>query len=218
MNMAFFIRGVFIVAIVLSFNACQKEKKEVIAASENLEFPDQEGWNSSVTTSKNGLVSAIIHYGHMQQFKKRKVIELADGIKVDFFDEKGKPTSNLISETGRINEATNDIEALGNVVVMSDTGITLKTQYLKWDNNIEKIVSNEFVTIITAEQDTFFGKGFESDQNLNNWRILDFSGRASRGFNLNLQLKKKSVSGDSVPQDVTKELPDTSFNKGSAGS
>jgi LPS export ABC transporter protein LptC len=204
---------VAIVSIFLIFSNCRKKHESEIANSENLDFPDQEGWNSVVTTTKNGLVSAIIHYGRMQQFKKKKVVELFEGIKVDFFDENGKPTSNLISETGKINEVTNDIEASGNVVVVSDTGITLRTKYLKWDNNIEKIISNEFVTIITADQDTFFGKGFESDQNLNNWRILDFSGKASRGFDLNFQLKKKSSAGDSVTGKITNETPDSLLNK-----
>jgi LPS export ABC transporter protein LptC len=204
---------VAILSIFLIFSNCRKKQESAIANSEDLEFPDQEGWNSVVTTTKNGLVSAIIHYGRMQQFKKKKVVELFEGIKVDFFDEKGKPTSNLVSETGKINEVTNDIEASGNVVVVSDTGITLRTKYLKWDNNIEKIISNEFVTIITADQDTFFGKGFESDQNLNNWRILDFSGKASRGFDLNFQLKKKSSAGDSVTGKITNETPDSLLNK-----
>ncbi|MCI0493624.1 LPS export ABC transporter periplasmic protein LptC [candidate division KSB1 bacterium] len=204
---------VAILSIFLILSNCRKKHESASANSEDLEFPDQEGWNSVVTTTKNGLVSAIIHYGRMQQFKKKKVVELFEGIKVDFFDEKGKPTSNLISETGKINEVTNDIEASGNVVVVSDTGITLRTKYLKWDNNIEKIISNEFVTIITADQDTFFGKGFESDQNLNNWRILDFSGKASRGFDLNFQLKKKSSAGDSVTGKITNETPDSLLNK-----
>lgn len=196
-------------SLFLVFCSCQKKGEDDVANSDNLEFPDQEGWNSVVTTTKNGLINASIHYGHMQQYKKRKVVELFKGISVDFYDEKGKHTSNLVSEKGKINEVTNDIEAFGNVVVVSDTGISLKTEHLKWDNNIEKIVSNEFVTIITADQDTFYGKGFESDQNLNNWRILDFSGKASRGFDLNLQLKPKPVASDSVQSDTTITESDT---------
>jgi len=132
---------------------------------------------------------------------------------IDFFDTEGEHNSKLTSVNGRLNEATNDIEAFGNVVVISDTGITLQTERLRWDNNIEKIISNEFVTIITADQDTFFGKGFESDQNLNNWRILDFSGKTSRGFDLNFQLKKESAAGDSVTGNTTNGTPDSLLNK-----
>jgi LPS export ABC transporter protein LptC len=174
---------------------CQKKQENTVATFE--EFPDQEGWTSTVTTTKNGIVGATIQYGHMQQFKKKKVIDFDNGIVIDFFDADGEHTSKLTSANGRLNEATNDIEAFGNVAVISDTGITLQTERLRWDNNIEKIVSNDSVTIITAEQDTFYGKGFESDQNLQNWRIISFSGKSSRGLNLNYDINKKKQAGDS---------------------
>ncbi|MDZ7319669.1 MAG: LPS export ABC transporter periplasmic protein LptC, partial [candidate division KSB1 bacterium] len=166
--------------------------------SNTAEYPDQEGWNSTVSSSRNGVVNATIHYGHMQQFKKKKVVEFEQGVQVDFFNEKGLHTSKLTADSGRLNEATNDIEAFGNVTVISDTGITLTTERLRWDNNIEKIVSNDFVTIVTAEQDTFYGQGFESDQNLQNWRIISFSGKASRGLPLNYNLERKKRSSDSA--------------------
>lgn len=186
----------FALAGFLIFAGCQKKQENTVANFE--EFPDQEGWSSTVTTTKNGIVGAIIQYGHMQQFKKKKVIEFDNGIVIDFFDAEGEHTSKLTSVNGRLNEATNDIEAFGNVAVISDTGITLQTERLRWDNNIEKIVSNDFVTIITAEQDTFYGKGFESDQNLQNWRIISFSGKSSRGLNLNYEINKKKQTGDST--------------------
>ncbi len=183
---------------LLLISNCQKKNEEAAAEIEELEYADQEGWNSKVISSKNGVIGATINYGHMQRFKKRKIVELDGGIIVDFYNEKGIHTSNLISERGRLDEATNNIEAFGNVVVVSDTGITLKTERLRWDNSIEKIVSNDFVTIITADQDTFFGNGFESDQNLENWHIISFSGKTSRGLDLNFQLEKRKGKSDSI--------------------
>jgi len=183
---------------IIILGSCQKKQENIVADMEQTEYPDQEGWNSAVTSSKNGIVGAVVQYGHMQRFKKRKVVNLDDGIVVDFFNEMGDHTSQLTSEKGRIDEATNNIEAFGNVVVVSDTGITLKTEKLRWDNSIEKIVSNNFVKIITADQDTFYGNGFESDQNLENWHITSFSGKSSRGFDLDFQLDQKKQAGDSV--------------------
>lgn len=182
----------------LIISGCQKKNEETVANIEEIEYPDQEGWNSTVTSSKNGIVGAIIEYGHMQRFKKRKIVEFDSGIVVDFYDEQGVHASNLTSKKGRLDEATNNIEAFGNVVVVSDTGITLKTERLRWDNSIEKIVSNDYVTIVTAEQDTFYGNGFESDQNLENWHITGFSGKASKGLDLNFQFSKKKQKSDSA--------------------
>jgi len=199
--------GLFVIS------SCQKKQDTVVADMEQTEYPDQEGWNSTVTSSKNGIVGAIIKYGHMQRFKKRKVVDFDKGIVVDFFDEQGVHTSNLISERGRLDEATNNIEAFGKVVVVSDTGITLMTERLRWDNSIEKIVSNNFVTIITVDQDTFYGNGFESDQNLENWHITSFSGKASRGLNLDFQFSKKKTSDLSSTKLESDTLKDSTAVK-----
>jgi LPS export ABC transporter protein LptC len=199
--------------VLFVISSCQKKQDTVVADMEQTEYPDQEGWNSTVTSSKNGIVGAIIKYGHMQRFKKRKVVDFDKGIVVDFFDEQGVHTSNLISERGRLDEATNNIEAFGKVVVVSDTGITLMTERLRWDNSIEKIVSNNFVTIITVDQDTFYGNGFESDQNLENWHITSFSGKASRGLNLDFQFSKKKTSDLSSTKLESDTLKDSTAVK-----
>lgn len=182
----------------LILGSCHKKEDNFVVNMEQTEYPDQEGWNSTVISSKNGIVDAIIKYGHMRRFEKRKVVDFDSGIVVDFYNEKGVHTSNLVSEKGKLDEATKNIDAFGNVVVVSDTGITLKTQRLRWDNSIEKIISNNFVTIVTAEKDTFYGNGFESDQNLENWHITGFSGKASKGLDLNIQFNKRKTKSDST--------------------
>ena len=192
---------IMLIASLIGFlilGSCHKKEDNFVVNMEQTEYPDQEGWNSTVISSKNGIVDAIIKYGHMQRFEKRKVVDFDSGIVVDFYNEKGVHTSNLVSEKGKLDEATKNIDAFGNVVVVSDTGITLKTQRLRWDNSIEKIISNNFVTIVTAEKDTFYGNGFESDQNLENWHITGFSGKASKGLDLNIQFNKRKTKSDST--------------------
>jgi LPS export ABC transporter protein LptC len=210
MNKNILILLIIILPGFIILDSCQKKQDNIVADMEQTEYPDQQGWNSTVTSSKKGIVGAIIKYGHMQRFKKQKVVEFDSGIVVDFYDEQGSHTSNLTSNKGRLDEATNNIEAFGNVVVVSDTGITLKTERLKWDNSIEKIISNNFITIVTAEKDTFYGNGFESDQNLENWHITGFSGKASKGLDLDFQFKKKKQQTDSVSTiTVADTLKDT---------
>ncbi|MFZ5518553.1 MAG: LPS export ABC transporter periplasmic protein LptC [Candidatus Zhuqueibacterota bacterium] len=182
---------------------CDSRDTGAVANFEELIFPDQEGWNSTVTSTQNGVVTAVIHYGHMQRFEKKKIVEFDQNVVVDFFNEKGAHTSKLTSEKGRLDEATNNIEAFGNVYVVSDTGITLTTERIWWDNRLAKIVSDEFVTITTAENDTINGTGFESDQNLENWVITEGRGRLSRGLDLEIELKNKKHSPDSLVADST---------------
>jgi LPS export ABC transporter protein LptC len=197
-----FTKNIFIITIILSLSiclvTCQKSQESSVAKTGETEYPDQEGWNSTMTSTKDGVLTAVIRYGHMQRFKNRKVVEFDDGIEIDFYDEKGNHTSKLTSDKGKMNEGTNDIEAIKNVVVVSDSGINLKTEQIWWDNSVEKVVTDKFVMITTNKNDTLYGYGFESDQHLDNWSIRKVSGKAGRALDLGTEFKQKEVVVDTV--------------------
>lgn len=150
----------------------------------NYEGPDQEGWNSRITVTSNGRTSAIVQYAHMEKFSKQHETKFDGGLVVDFYNTAGQHTSNLVSERGVLYEGTNDVEASGKVVVKSDSGMTVWTSRLRWENTRQKIVSNDFVTIATAENDTLHGHGFISDQNLKVWSIRRPSGVSQKKVDL----------------------------------
>ncbi|MCI0694928.1 LPS export ABC transporter periplasmic protein LptC [candidate division KSB1 bacterium] len=154
---------------------CRSQEQEAVAPP-NYDGPDQEGWNSRITVTSNGRVAAVLQYSHMEKYSKRREVKFDGGIVVDFYNTEGRHTSNLVAARGLLHEETNDVEALGNVVAVSDSGVTLLTERLRWDNARQKIVSNVFVTIVRADNDTLYGHGFQSDQNLKNWSILKPSG------------------------------------------
>ena len=184
-----------------SSSTCQKNDESGTAKTTETEYPDQEGWNSTMTSTKEGILSAVIQYGHMKRFKKSKVVEFDGGIKIDFYDENGNHTSQLTSVRGKLNEGTNDIEAMENVVVVSDSGINLKTEQIWWDNSVEKVVTDKYVTITTNKNDTLYGFGFESDQYLDNWSIRKVSGKAGRGLDLGTEFSEKNETTDSMSVD-----------------
>ncbi len=72
------------------------------------------------------------------------------------------------------------MRALHNVIVESDSGITLFTDTLSWDHDAELIYTDDSVMITTKQNDTLYGVGFESDLLMNSWRILNPSGVTSR--------------------------------------
>lgn len=157
--------------LVMLIVACKSDNQQAINPAPG-EVPDQEGWNSKITATINGRVSAVIQYGHMQRYSELRVAQFDGGVEVDFYNAEGRHTSNVKSLRGALYEASNDVEALENVVVVSDSGLTLRTEKLRWDQQRQEIRTNDFVTITTAERDTLYGHGFESDQSLRNWSIL----------------------------------------------
>ena len=91
--------------------------------------------------------------------------------------------SSLLADTAKINENNNNFNAIGNVVVTSDSGLTLKTKTLIWDHQYKLVISNDSVEFTTKEQDTLYGVGFESDMDLSHWKILKPTGVTNRIIN-----------------------------------
>ena len=107
---------------------------------------------------------------------------LVGNVEIDFFDDIGKHTSMLYSDSAKINEKNNNLSATGNVYVISNSGYTLRTQSIIWDNNYQIIVAQDSVMFTTSDGDTLYGIGFESDSDLEEWRIFKPFGIARDGI------------------------------------
>jgi LPS export ABC transporter protein LptC len=164
------------VSLMLLFAGCEEKiKPSVLDNLSNAVLPTQESWNSTVTFFDSGTVRAVLKAGHISVYENSKQTLLDGGVHLDFFDEYGRHSSVLTSESGKADESTNNLEAIGNVVVTSDSGVVVRTQHMYWDNKRQKIYSDDFVRI-TSPKETLQGAGFESDQNLHNYRIFKVSG------------------------------------------
>lgn len=140
-------------------------------------MPDQESWNSTVTFSDSGRVSAILTAAHISRYDARRETMLDSGLVVDFYTKKVEHGSRLTARQGRVNDATKDLEAFGNVVFRSDSGTVVTTDYLFWDNARKKVRSDKFVRVVSPKEQ-LEGYGFEADQNLKNYVIFRVSGQA----------------------------------------
>jgi len=186
-------------AVLLFSLGCQRDKPTDTGPQGIKEdFPDQEGWNSTIRSTNKGQVDALIKYGHMARYSKKKMVHFDEGVKVDFFDTEGTHTSTLTAKSGNLNEQNNDVEAQGNVVVVSDSGVTLFTEHLFWNQKTEKIVSEVDVMITTDNGDTLYGTGFESDPELANWKITELHGIAHSSMDLSTERWEKSHKDSSI--------------------
>ena len=138
--------------------------------------PDAESWNATITLTNEGVKRATIRAGHLENYDERQYILLDQNIDADFFNSEEVYTTNLKSKVAEIEENRDYMIAIGNVVVVSDSGVTLFTDTLSWDNVREKVYTDNRVIFITEEKDTLYGIGFESDVALDNWKILKPTG------------------------------------------
>ncbi|MBN1780258.1 LPS export ABC transporter periplasmic protein LptC [bacterium] len=186
--------------IFLIWTACQREETVRHHAGPDpaevkSDVPDREGWDAMIRISTGGKLQAVIRYGHMVYYERKKTNFFDQGVQIDMFDKKGSHTTKLTADRGEYNESTQDIRVLDHVVVVSDTGLTLYTPVLKWDQALEKIISDTSVMITSVERDTVYGTSFESNADLTHYIIKNPKGSREEGVNLEVLGQKSESSG-----------------------
>ncbi len=171
-----------------SQNSPSQSNTETIAPSQSV--PDQETWASTIIITRDGHKVAKVWAGYIAYFKDKEQTFLKDSIHVDFYDAEGNHNSVLTAREGIVYNTTNNLEARGNVVVVSDSGVVLQTEVLRWDNKKSKIISDEPVVFTTAT-DTIVGDAFISDPDLKNYEIRNPRGYSRR----TIPLKKPLPEG-----------------------
>lgn len=205
------------IAIVLAFasGGCVRKKAGPASSAPQAqigEYPSQESWNSNLIMTRAGRRQAVIQYGHMTQYDSRKMAYFDGGVQVDFYNVDGVHTSKLNSERGEYNQLTEEVRGIGRVTVVSDTGITLATPFMKWDPRIEKIVSDSAVMVATQKRDTLYGKGFESTSDLSHWVIKHPSGITDK--HVDFGKMESEFSSPAGPDSIQGMKQDSAVDRG----
>ncbi|MEC9050041.1 MAG: LPS export ABC transporter periplasmic protein LptC [Candidatus Neomarinimicrobiota bacterium] len=168
----------FLFILLILVSSCAREPISEMPSRDGM--PDQESWGVTIVLTSQGLIRANVRSGHLEKYNEKEFVLLDSSVMVDFFNEKEQHTSVLTSNTAEVDQASNDMKAMGNVVAVSDSGITLYSETLTWNSKDEKLHTKDNIMITTLEKDTLYGVGFESDSDLKNWKILSPSGVTGR--------------------------------------
>ncbi len=168
--------GLAVILVAAMVAGCEEKLKPSLVPVQN-EIPSQESWRSRVLFSDSSRVKAILWAGHIAVYTAGRYTLLSDSIHVDFYNDAGQHTSTLTARRGKVNDAPRDFEAYEHVVVVSDSGTTLKTEQLFW-NNAERTIHTEAFVDILSPSEHIMGTGMISDQGLKNYRIFRVTGQA----------------------------------------
>ncbi len=174
------------IIVILIFYSCTEIAQEKYVNDANI--PDQESWNSTTSISSGGIKKADIFSGHLLKHESSGDILLGDSVGVDFYNKQGVHASILISDSAVINEKTQNLRAIGNVVLISDTGYVMHTDELVYYSDDERIFTEGEIELYSAN-DTLYGTGFTSDVKIENWTITNPHGKTMRKINKNKNLK-----------------------------
>lgn len=171
--MARIVFKISLIGIFLLFNCSSPvENPEQTEESDPVKKPEQMSWDVDISITHAGKLKANIKADYLEQYQSESTIYLQNNVKIDFYNAEEKLISSLFADNANINERINFLQATDNIIVESDSGVTLFTDTLTWDNEKELIFTNDSVMITTEAKDTLYGIGFQSDINMEQWKIL----------------------------------------------
>ena len=177
--MKMFLIGFSLIILIVAFLGCTSFDQDTTETDEQIDFPDQESWQTEMFFTREGKRRAVLKAGYVAKYSKKRYTLLKEGVRVDFYDSEGNAKSVLTSEEGKVFDDQDDMIATGNVVVVSKNGTVLNTEELIWKNNEERIISNVPVKI-TTETDTLYGDSFSSDPDLISYEITNARGTSEK--------------------------------------
>jgi len=154
--------------VAASAVGCHKDTPST-TSGEEVRVPDQEARDFTLTESMEGRKSWTLWATYAAMYNDKNLVD-ARTVRIDFFDKEGKKNSSLTADQGIVFQRTNDLEARGKVHVTTESGVTLETDSLRWQNARGKIVSDAFVRV-TRNGDVVTGYGFESDATLEHFHL-----------------------------------------------
>ncbi|MFI5171588.1 MAG: LPS export ABC transporter periplasmic protein LptC [Chitinophagales bacterium] len=167
----YFSNKYFYLIPTLLFSSCVNNVNEVYEASKLAEPGVERGKNIELFFSEDGIVKVRVTAPTVTRYlTDNPYTEFNDGLKVDFFNDSLRVTSNLVANYGVRYE--NELKTImrNDVQVVNEKGEHLSTEELIWDERKHIIYSDKFVKITTPDQ-VLYGEGMEADEQLTKYII-----------------------------------------------
>ena len=160
----------FFIAII----ACNSDSK-FNSKSTNENIYDNEIFNPKINIFQDKYLAVSSNSDRLIKDDGKDAV-LIGNVVSDFFNEEGKRITTLYSDSAIVENFSNNLKALGNVTVISDSGFTLKSNEILWNNQYKLITSKDSILLTDQSNNKIRGVGFESDMDLTNYKIFKFIG------------------------------------------
>ncbi|HET7274321.1 MAG TPA: LPS export ABC transporter periplasmic protein LptC [Longimicrobiaceae bacterium] len=154
--------------------ACQQDSTAPIGADASEMPADQIVYELQHTMTENGIRKAELAADTAYLHENQERWDLI-GVSASFFDESGRESGHLTSETGEYNSSTGDFIARGNVVLVTQEAEgprEIRTEELYYEMSGDELWSGEPV-VITQDGRTTRGTSFRYNATTQTWTISD---------------------------------------------
>lgn len=159
------------------FFGCENDLEKIKAFSSPENLPIVQATNFESTFTDSGQIRYSLKSSKLLRFKIDGVeyVEFPEGMEMVQYDAKKKVVSSLKADYAKQFIKEQKWEAKNNVVATNDVGDTLKTEHLIWEEEKERIHTEDYVEIVRPDG-IYTGIGFTSDESMSNWRINKLKG------------------------------------------
>ena len=166
----------FFIFLSLIISSCENDMSAIKKVSSPEEAMTETGNDIEVLYSSSGKVKArLLAPVLLRHRTKNPYSELPKGLKIYFYNDSLKSDSKLTAKYGITYEKSNEMIVRDSVVVINIKGERLDTEELIWNDQTQRITSNKFVKIQTADE-IIYGDGMEANNDLTNYKIKKIRG------------------------------------------
>ena len=162
------------ICFLIALFACN-QNSGINSKSNNKNTYDNEIFNPKINIFQDKHLAVSSHSDRLIKDDGKDAI-LIGNVVSNFFNEEGRRITTLYSDSAIVENFSNNLKALGNVTVISDSGFTLKSNEILWNNQYKLITSKDSILLTDQSNNKIRGVGFESDMDLTNYKIFKFIG------------------------------------------
>ena len=183
------------VALVLTLAACGRGQHSISAPHNPLaDSADQVVFGARSKMTDGGVSKSDLYSDTAYFFDDNTRIEMRGHVTVTFFTDVGAKNAVLTSKEGTYNNRSGNMEARGNVVVITVDGRHLTTPVLRF-NQQQNQISSDSSFVATDSARRLAGIGFTSDPNMTNIHCL----RACSGLGGQVDLPANQPAKPAAP-------------------
>ena len=160
-------------------SACSDNEKNGVSVNGPYSdsIPEEVFHNGELKYSEQGRIIFVIIGNDVESYLNQDKLVFENGMKVNFFERDMSVKTSLTADYGINIESKKIVEVRGNVILTNhQSGETLYTQHLSWEQNKKMIFSDTPVKIVTPDQTIYGAGGMEADETFDHWTILQPSG------------------------------------------
>lgn len=164
--------------LLLCFASCENDLAEINRLFSDEDTKKEIAKGVTILYSDSAILKVKVIAPVMERFVEREEPRqiFPNGLRVEFYDERGKADSWLTAKNGTRYEKSGRMVVTDSVVWQSVNLERLESEELIWDEKLQKVHTNKFV-VIKRPGEIIYGYGFEANQDFSKSTIRAIEGK-----------------------------------------